>query len=87
MSSGFPMEFLWDLMVFAWHVPSSTQFAFCSVASRQLSKVNVIIGHNLINYARRGILGRLIDGTPQCNSLLEPKQEDLQVGMVRYEFQ
>jgi len=35
------------------------------------------MGPNLINYARGGILGRLIDGTPQCNSLLEPEREDL----------
>ena len=35
------------------------------------------MGPNLINYARGGITGRLIDGTPQCSSLLEPKREDL----------
>lgn len=62
----------------AWnHIPSSAQFSFYSITFRQLSEINIIIGNNLINYARGGILGRLIDGTPQCNSSLEPEQEYL----------
>ena len=50
-------------------------------------KINIIMGPNLINYARGGIPGRLIDGTPQCNSSLESKQEDLQDVMMRRDFQ
>jgi len=68
-------------------IPSLAQFAFRSVAFRQLSKISIIIGHNLINYAQGGIPGRLIDGKPQCNSSLEPKQEDLHDGTFVWEFQ
>ena len=71
------MEFLWDLMAFAWHIPSSAQFSFRSITFRQLSEINIIIGHNFINYARGGIMRRLIGGTPQCNSSLESEWEDL----------
>lgn len=45
------------------------------------------MGLNLINYARGGIPRRLIDGTPHCNSSLEPEREDLQDGMLRRDFQ
>jgi len=65
-------EFLWDLMAYVWHISSSTQFSFHSIPFQQLSEINVIIGHNLSNYAQAGIPERLIDGKPQCNSSLEP---------------
>jgi len=47
--------YLWDPMAFAWRIPSPTQFAFHSVAFQQLSKDCIIMGPNLINYARGGI--------------------------------
>jgi len=64
MSSRVLMEFLWDLMAFAWHIPSSTQFSFHSITFQQLSKISIIMEPNLINFARGGVPGRLIDGTP-----------------------
>lgn len=70
-------EFLWDLMAFVGHIPPSAKFAFRSVAFRQLSQINIIIFHSLINYARGGISRRLIGVTPQCNSSLELELEDL----------
>ena len=73
-------------MAFAWHIPSSAQFAFLSVAFRQLSKISITREHNLINYAQGGISGRSIYGTPQRTNPLEPEQEDLHDGTFECEF-
>lgn len=72
MSLGVPMEFCGVFMGFdGIHLAYSIICIVC-LSFRQLLEINIIIGHNLINYARGGILGRLIGGTPQCNSSLEP---------------
>jgi hypothetical protein len=56
-------------------------FWFCGIP--MISIISVIIGHNLIKYTKCVIGTILSEGIHECNSSLEPRQKDLEVGMLK----